>query len=254
MISEYHRPDTLETALSLLGRSQPLTYPLGGGTVLSRLGLRGFAVVDLQDLGLDRIERQGNVLQIGATATLQSLFEFPGIPADMKEAIRREAPLNMRNIATVAGALVSADGCSTLATVLLALDARLTWMPGEGETELGDWLPLRGQIEGQPGHLITRITVPENARLAFQAVSRTPEDRPIVCAAVSRWPSGRTRLALGGFGASPVTAMDGPESGGLAEAAKFAYSQAGDEWASSEYRQEIGATLASRCLHQVEEI
>ena len=31
-ISEYHRPQTLEEALALLGRTEIVTLPLGGGT------------------------------------------------------------------------------------------------------------------------------------------------------------------------------------------------------------------------------
>ncbi|MCL4561148.1 MAG: FAD binding domain-containing protein [Chloroflexi bacterium] len=253
MISEYHRPRTMETALTLLGRSQPLTYPLGGGTVLSRPGRRGYAVVDLQDLGLNHIDEQGISLRVGAAATLQAFFEYPEIQSDLREAIRREATTNLRNVATTAGALVSGDGSSTLITALLALDAHLAWAPGEKEIALGEWLPLRGRPEMQPGRLITTITLALNVRLAFMAVSRSPEDRPVVCAAVGRWPSGRTRLALGGYGEAPTTAMDGPDGSGIEDAARFAYSHAGDEWASSEYRAQIASTLALRCLRQVEE-
>ncbi len=46
--------------------------------------------------------------------------------------------------------------------------------------------------------------------------------------------------------------MDGTDSSGVEVAAKDAYSQSGDEWASSEYRQEMAAVLARRCLAQVE--
>jgi len=35
MITEYHRPEALETALKLLRRKTPATRPLGGGTILS---------------------------------------------------------------------------------------------------------------------------------------------------------------------------------------------------------------------------
>ena len=79
-------------------------------------------------------------------------------------------------------------------------------------------------------------------------IARTPADRPIVCVAAARWPSGRTRLALGGFGAAPTLAMDGPEDSGAQIAAASAYSQAGDEWASAEYRSEAAGILALRCL------
>jgi CO/xanthine dehydrogenase FAD-binding subunit len=117
---------------------------------------------------------------------------------------------------------------------------------------LGDLLPVRG--ERLEGCLITNITIPLNARLAYEVVARTPADLPIVCVALARWPSGRVRLALGGYGTAPVLALDGPEAGGAEQAAKIAYSQAGDEWASAEYRQDMAAVLALRCLSRVESV
>ena len=36
MITEYHRPSTLESAIELLGRKTPETVPLAGGTLLNQ--------------------------------------------------------------------------------------------------------------------------------------------------------------------------------------------------------------------------
>jgi len=56
-------------------------------------------------------------------------------------------------------------------------------------------------------------------------------------------------LALGGYNEAPLTAFDGPNAQGLEVAARSAYSQAEDDWASAEYRQHIAGVLASRCLN-----
>jgi CO/xanthine dehydrogenase FAD-binding subunit len=45
--------------------------------------------------------------------------------------------------------------------------------------------------------------------------------------------------------------MDGPEAQGIEVAAKDAYSQAVDEWASSEYRMDMAGVLALRCMEQI---
>jgi CO/xanthine dehydrogenase FAD-binding subunit len=55
-------------------------------------------------------------------------------------------------------------------------------------------------------------------------------------------------LAVGGYGKAPRLAMDGTESEGMEAAARSAFHEAKDEWASAEYRMEIAATLAKRCL------
>jgi CO/xanthine dehydrogenase FAD-binding subunit len=111
---------------------------------------------------------------------------------------------------------------------------------------LGEFLPLRAeQIQGK---LITSVSIPTNVKLAFDYVSRTPADKPIVCAALAQWNSGRTRLVLGGYGKSPLLAMDGTESEGVEAAARNALHEATDEWGTAEYRMDVAATLAKRCL------
>jgi CO/xanthine dehydrogenase FAD-binding subunit len=246
MITAYHRPKTLDEALTLL--AQPNMLPLGGGTLLSRPQSEPVEVVDLQSLGLDAIKKSGNNLEIGAAVTLQRLLENGHCPEALKAALKLEAPLNLRNAATVAGALVSCDGRSTVATVMLALDAKIEQtMLANSKTEtrlsnIGEFLPLR------PSGLITLLTIPLNVKLVFEYVSRTPADTPIVCAALVQWNSGRTRIALGGYGKSPVLAMDGTEAKGAETAARNAFYEATDDWASAEYRMDIAATLARRCM------
>jgi putative selenate reductase FAD-binding subunit len=256
MITTYHRPRTLDEALTLLTR--PDTVPLGGGTLLSRPTADPIEVVDLQSLGLDSVKKNGNNLEMGATVTLQSLLESEYIPEAMKAALKLEAPLNIRNSATVAGTLVACDGRSTFAVTLLALDAKVDIKEFEHRdlkdqslrkaphlqerlANLGDFLPLR------PRGLITSITIPLNVKLAFDYVSRTPADKPIVCAALAQWNSGRTRLALGGYGKSPILAMDGTEAEGLETAARNAFHEATDDYASAAYRMDVASTLAKRC-------
>jgi putative selenate reductase FAD-binding subunit len=191
-------------------------------------------------------------LSLGATVTLAQLLELPDLPEVLARVVRLEATYNLRHAATLAGAVLSADGRSPLATALLALDAVLDVARAGAAVEqvnLGDVLPVRG--EKLRGRLVTRLTLPLNARMAYESVSRTPADLPIVCAAAACWPSGRTRLALGGFGPAPLLAMDGPQAQGAEEAARSAYGDAGDEWASAEYRQEMAQVLARRCMQQL---
>ena len=244
MITDYYRPETLLKALELL--KEPDALPLGGGTHLSQIRSASIKVIDLQALSLNALNKKGNNLEIGATATLQQLLENEHTPDALKTALKLEAPLNIRDTATVAGALVTADGRSTFATAMLALDAKLSVQPDEEEIEIGNFLPLR--TENLRGKLITAITIPLNAKLAFESVARTPADKPIICVALARWPSGRARLALGGYGKAPLLAMDGTEAEGIEAAARNAYHEAADEWASAEYRMGVAATLAKRCL------
>jgi CO/xanthine dehydrogenase FAD-binding subunit len=266
MITAYHRPTTLDEALTLL--TQANRTPLGGGTLLSHSKSDSVEAVDLQSLSLNTIKKQGNNLEMGATVTLQQVLESEHCPAAWKSALKLEAPLNIRNSATIAGTLVACDGRSTFAAVMLALDAKLEiksinkfeLMEMEVESRaptqeiitlaLGEFLPLRlDQIHGK---LITSISVPLNVKLAFDYVSRTPADKPIVCAALAQWNSGRTRLVVGGYSKNPMLAMDGTEAEGVDAAARNAFHEATDEWGSAEYRMDVAATLAKRCLESIQ--
>ncbi|MCC6984988.1 MAG: hypothetical protein IT309_01035, partial [Anaerolineales bacterium] len=93
--------------------------------------------------------------------------------------------------------------------------------------------------------------IPLNVKTAFQFVSKTPADKPIVGAALAQWNSGRTRLTLCGYGKTPLLAMDGTEADGLQEAAMNACHEADDEWASADYRMDVAAVLAKRCLAEI---
>ena len=110
---------------------------------------------------------------------------------------------------------------------------------------MGEFLPLR------PQGVITSITLPAQTKFAFEYTSRTPADKPIVSAALALWPSGRARLVIGGFSKSPSLAMDGTESAGVDSAARNACHEAADDFASADYRMDVAATLAKRCLEIV---
>jgi len=252
MITAYHRPKTLDEALTLLTQND--TVPLGGGMLLSKPTSDPVQAVDLQLLSLDSLTKSGNNLELGATLTLQTLLESEHCPEALKSALKLEAPLNIRNTATIAGALVSSDGRSTFACILQAMDAKIEQAILNGDkieyqtTNIGDYLPLRS------ANLISKIIIPINIKLAFEYVARTPSDKPIVSAALAQWNSGRLRLALGGFGKSPMLAMDGTEtedSDGLETAARNTFHEATDDYASAEYRMDVASTLAKRCFEHL---
>ena len=250
MIIDYYRPKTIEETLDLIGREGVLALPMGGGTAIDRSPSKLIAVVDLQELPLAEIRQRGNQLEVGATTRLQALMEYPGLPASLRQAIIHEVSYNLRQIATIAGTLVAASGRSPLATAMLALNAvlvlRSSSSPGEVNSSLGDLLPVRNEKLNK--HLITNLIIPSNVTLEYDSVSRTPADLPIVCCAVATWPSGRTRVTLGGYGPAPILAFDGPDRLGVEVAAREAYSQAGDAWASASYRQDAVGMLVKRCI------
>lgn len=252
MIKEYYRPASVEEAVMLLNDDKKVLKPLGGGTTLSRQQAGKFGVVDLQSAGLDQIEKRGQRIMAGAMVRLNALLDHPDVHPEIQRAIRIDVSENIRNSATVGGWLVSGNGRSIFSTVLLALDTTLTWEPNGERVRMGNWLPLREQEP--PGVLMTEAEWWLRLYLAFEYVARSPKDRPILIVAAAQWDSGRTRIALGGYGKEPIIAMDGPEDRGVDVACQDAYYEAGDQWATAVYRREVAPKLALRCLDRIDAI
>lgn len=252
MITEYHRPDKIDQALDLLNRADPHTIILGGGLYINEVIREPIAVVDVQDLGLAEIDNRGDILHIGAAATLQSLLTSGQLPKPLENAVVHQESYNRRQVATLGGTIMAATGRSPVVGVLLALDAELELMGQGKKTEivkLGDFLPLR--MEKLGGKLIISIRIPLKLSASYQYVARSPADLPIAAAAAALWPSGRTRVILLGYGDQPLMVFDGPEQAGAEIAARDAYSEAADQWAGAEYRSEMAGVLVKRCLTQL---
>lgn len=252
MIIEYHRPSTMDEALKLISRKTPRTLPIGGGTTLAGSGGDGpVAVVDVQDLGLDRITDEGGKLSLGAACKLQSLVDSDNVLLAVKDVVLKETSSNLRNMASLAGALMSADGRSPLATMMLALNARLVWAITKQVVDLSE---LYKNGSGTAPHgLVVSIEFAKPVWCGYAFSARTPGDRPVVCVAAALWADDTLRMALGGHGSSPVVAYAGPASGAVVETAQKAYSQAGDDWASAEYRSETAAILAARLVSEAQQ-
>lgn len=244
MINEYFRPKTINEALDLLGIGSGY-LPIGGGSTLKSMP-GDFSVVDLQSLGLDTITESENQLHIGATVTLEQLLGHFQNDTSFKTAISVEASRNQREQFTVAGTICSANGRSPLLTLLSSLDLMMNWEPGDVKIPVGDWLALKRSW--QNGLLITGFTLDKKAQVRFESIGRSPVDQPVICLAITTWPSKRLRIVAGGFGDCPTTILDGNLTDDVSAAIAMALSESSDEWASADYRIHSASVLASRML------
>ena len=143
ILAEYHKPQSVAEAVQLLRRTDVRLRPLAGGSQLvgaleTRTVKDVDGVVDLAGLGLHRIEATGDLLRIGATATLSDVcsHQVAGEVAGgiLRCTARFEGPVNLRNAATVGGVVVSAEMDSEFYASLLALGASVIVSDGERET------------------------------------------------------------------------------------------------------------------------
>ena len=249
MIKDYKRPSTMSEALKYFGDKTIIPVVLSGGSYQTEFSEGEFTGIDLQDLEINKIIVGKDKAEIGSMTTLQELADHQGCGSALHDAIILEAGRNVRNSRSLLSHLLSCNGRSALGTVLLAQDANLIWQPDDQSVSLGDYFALRNKKEF--GYFFSHLNWSALINTAFETVGRSPLDQPIVCVALTKWPSGRIRIALGGFGETPMMAFDGTDDTGIVSAVKNAFYDAEDEWASKAYRQEMAEVLAQRCLKKV---
>lgn len=246
MIIEYHRPNTIEQALQLLSRPVPKSYPLGGGSWLSRKRDEEFAVVDLQSLGLDEVEMAEGLLAIGATTRLQKLVENRNTPDWLKSVCVRETSRNLREMSTIAGILVTADGRSPVALAMAAANVRLHVLPGDEEISAARFFDSR-KSKSRPW-LITKIIVDPDIEVKSEFVARSPKDLPLVGVAVAFLNANLIRIAVGGFGEAPLIVYEGEKSLLAIKEVLDSLKSSSDHWASAAYRQAAAGAIIERLL------
>jgi CO/xanthine dehydrogenase FAD-binding subunit len=257
-------------ALALLAEHGPELLVMAGGTVAMPLINEGISlpakVMGLRQAGLDRIERSGERLRIGATVTLTALAAQTDIPL-LADAARHTASWSVRNMGTVGGNLFTPPPGGDVATALLALDA-VVEVAGQAGTRI---LPIGEFWTGflttalAPDELVVALEVPIVAdREAFLKFGRKAGSTPaVVTVAVRAAFDGDVvrdaRVALGAVGPHPLrsasaeAALEGRPltPGVIADAAAAAQTDAQpftDAVASEWYRRRMVSVMTERAL------
>ena len=242
-ITAYHRPSSLEEALTLLGRSDVRTVPIAGGTTLVASTAAAFQeVVDLQAVGLDAIEGSEDGLRIGAMTRLQDIIDDERVPELLRGATKREGPNTFRNIGTLGGAIVEANWESELLAALLVLECELSIQDigGARSITLADFFvdPAAALQAG----LLTQVSIKASGETHAAHVARTPADRAIVSATVRKLENGEVLLALSGVANVPlIVALDEVQH----------LQPPGDFRGSSDYRHSMATVLTERVLGSI---
>jgi carbon-monoxide dehydrogenase medium subunit len=165
----YHKPATLEEACKLL-ENEKNAAPIAGGTdilVEIKKGLRhNDNIISLSDIkDLKRIEKSGNEIFVGATATHNEIKNSKlireNIPA-VAEAASLIGSDQIRNTATVGGNLCTGASCCDMAPVLIASDASVEIISTKGKrvVALKDFFVFHRETSIAKGEIMTKIIVP----------------------------------------------------------------------------------------------
>ncbi len=215
-LREYLRPTSVSQARDMIGSAKGKGGYIAGGTFLGMARqVRYDVLVDITGLGFDHISRDTDRIRLGATAAIQDLavsdiVRDPGLEL-LGRAAGSVAGRQIRNMATVAGDLVSGYLAADLPTPLLVLEAELVTAGDEPEhIPLQDYYADRSRKK-PPDWLVTEIVFPvppPESRGVFIKFARTEHDVAIAdVACLARVVQGRfeeARLALSATVSRPL--------------------------------------------------
>jgi CO/xanthine dehydrogenase FAD-binding subunit len=273
---DYHTPETLVEALSLLERLDGRARLIAGGTDLllkMRAGVLAPPVlINIKRLpelkGIEFDEREG--LRLGALTTVRELARAGAIKSHypvVAQAAGLMASEQVRSLATLGGNLCNAAPSADLAPPLIALDAtaEVVGPAGERTLPLADFFLGPGQTVLQSGELLRaiRLPPPRGRAVYWRHTPRAAMDIAVAAAAVWLWFEGvvcrEARLVLGAVAPIPLRVQQAeaeltgrpltPDSVERAAAAAAAgCSPIDDIRASAAYRRRIVAVLVRRGL------
>ena len=177
----FQRVSSLEEAYKLVKES-PRNRIVAGGLWLKKGNAEADTLIDLSNLGLDKIEDKKNYVEVGAMVT-QRQFELSNLVPEMaKEAVKSIMGPAFRNIATIGGSVYGKFGFSDVITGLLGYQVELVFYP-ETKISLLDYVKKPGFFDG----ILTHIRIyKENLKGFFKKVGITALDYPIINVAVTK--------------------------------------------------------------------
>ena len=276
---EYHRPSTLQEAITLLGRLGEDAKVLAGGQSLIPLMKLRLAsprhIVDLNRIGgLDAIAERDGALVIGALVR-ESELEASDIVRRrfpiLADATRVIADPLVRNLATVGGNLAHGDPANDHPAVMLALDAEVSATGPKGTRRI----PVAGFFKGPletalgAGEILTEIRVPlppPRSGGAYLKLERKVGDFATAGVAVQLTlgaDGACTRVGIGltNVGSTPIKAQRAegllrghrPDDAAIREAARAAAAESDpseDLRGSVEYKRDLVRVLTARAIRR----
>ncbi|MCA3445365.1 MAG: xanthine dehydrogenase small subunit [Rhodobacter sp.] len=231
---------------------------------------------ELRDLGpvaflsgigeMQRIDRQGDHLRIGAGVTITDLMAaLAPLYPDFAELLRRYGSVQVRNAATIGGNIANGSPIGDGPPALIALGATLQLRHGTARREIAIeefFLDYRKQ-DRRPGELVEAVTIPAQAPAlrCYKLSKRFDQDISAVCGCFNVTLSDgivtAARIAFGGMAGIPKRAaaveaalIGKPLSPETAHALKplFArdFTPLSDMRASAAYRLEVAANMLVR--------
>jgi len=274
---DYHRPSTLDEALSALAEYGEDGKVLAGGmSLIPLMKLRFAAPAHLVDLnavpGLAQVSEDGGMLRVGAL-TRHADLEDNGLLKSRYHAMAAAAPLIsdplVRNRGTIGGSLAHADPAGDWGSVMIAMRAKVAARSASAEREIDvdDLLVDTFTSSLEPTEILTEVRIPSPSGPsggAYLKLERKVGDFATVAVAVHVVMS-NGHVGSAGIGLTNIRAADAEQALAGAEPSAEAFATAGklaaaaanpvaDQRGSVEYKRNVVDVFVQRGLAQAVDI
>ena len=277
---QYHAPDTLQAAASMLAEYDDDAKLMSGGTALMLLLKQSLVqpghIISLHKVPDGRsIDVSDGVLRIGGLVTQQEVARSAVVQQHaplLANAYSRVATVRIRNAATVGGGLAQADPAMDPPPSLLILGASVKVVSSKGERviPIADLYTDYYETTLEPDEIVTELQVPVHPDgvnwTYIKYLPRTEDDYATVSvAAMGRVEGGKiadVRVGLGAVGATALRATGvedalrgaGAKLDALREASQSVadiVDPTTDPRGSAGYKRDMSVVFTRRALEQV---
>lgn len=214
-------PKTVQEAVDILQHDG--TKIIAGGTAIYELAKRGMIprthiLVDLSALNLDFLLEEQDAIRVGASTGVRRLLNNPIFRSPsllgIQDSLQKMKPIQVRNVATVGGAICASLSFLEVPVSLLGHGAsvRIAGPSGERVVDLENfWLDYL-LPDLRKGEFVTEIDIPRAKGLvgsSYVRLGRTASDFALVnvCSLIeldSRGNCVSSHIALGGMVSTPI--------------------------------------------------
>ena len=253
--NNYYKAKSLEDAYAKL-QENPMNAIIAGGLWMKKTGLSYETLIDLSELGLDKINEKNGYIHVGAMVSLRDFENNPLINNLFSGAtafgVREVLGPAFRNSATIGGSIYGRYPFSDVVASLLPLDVKLVFYPKQ-EMSLEEYLNFKGKLNGILEEIIIKK---EEGKGCFKKAKATALDFPMINFSIVK----RNNKNYIAIGSRPLTAALAVKAMALADQGKFeeAADMAAQELQyldsnniSKEYRQDLVRVYVRRGLEEV---
>ncbi len=159
-------PKTLSEALEILHTERVVPFAGGTDLMVRRRSWSGTSpdfeypalfIGNLEEL--KEVVKKGDILEIGAAASLGELLEHPEVPEILKQALKVMASPAIRNLGTLGGNICNSSPAADTLPPLTVLDATLVLQSKEGRRQvpIGEFIKGPGRNDLKENELLSAV-------------------------------------------------------------------------------------------------